>query len=791
MFYLDYIVEERKKNSNITCFSPGLDTCSSPIPAIEHEFTPPRATPSTYECSFNSSASNVSTSDSSCQTPLHLSQKTPRKLQLIEKLKKSQRENKELRKQYECVKTELDRHDSMESMFKLCKKYLPPSLVLIIKTHIDRQNKKEKGCRYNNEFKQLALTIYFLSPKVYRFIRSTLALPSPTTLKRVTKRYEIFPGLNDFIFDFLAFKTSNFTSESLECILCADEMSLKSNLYYNVYKDEIIGFNETNNRKTYDPAKFTLVLMLRGININWKQPIAYYFISSSCSGFELQDIILKTIYQLQKIKFIIKAFVTDMGSNFIGLKNNFNVSPERPYFEVNNQKIIFLFDPPHLLKATRNMFFLHNFKYGGNFIEKNHVITFYNEDSKNNLRAAPKLTHSHIFPGPFEKMRVYLAAQLFSTSVAAGMKTFLQCNILNDDSIATIKFIEDMDKLFDIFNSSKRPAKKSYNRPFKGTDVQYSHLKYMESFFKELQVFNKKSNLDVTKRMKFINGWLISISGLFRLWDSLKSNHNDNNNYVLYTNRINQDCLENLFGSFRQHYNGNNINPSPIQLIWSFKRMFNLDYFSHSDNANCIDDLDLILKNIKCNPVNDDEDSMFKNIFSDKPLFKFKNLIKIDSVDYRHLPLPEQNTFIYVCGYLMKKCIDRHSCDICINYAKSQKRIDDSFILCYFKAYENKESSTFGNLMMPQDTFYNFIHQLELIFIQRFPLVSIEKEVGNKLILHMSTVIYNHPCPLFDKEYLIKFFVRFRIYAAIKFLNRTLVSEKIKKNRKLVILEHL
>jgi len=40
-------------------------------------------------------------------------------------------------------------------------------------------------------------------------------------------------------------------------------MSLKSNLYYLIKKDEIMGFNITNNRKTYEPAKYALVLMLR------------------------------------------------------------------------------------------------------------------------------------------------------------------------------------------------------------------------------------------------------------------------------------------------------------------------------------------------------------------------------------------------------------------------------------------------------------------------------------------------------------------------------------------------
>jgi len=140
-------------------------------------------------------------------------------------------------------------------------------------------------------------------------------------------------------------------------VLCADEMSIKSNLFYNISKDEIIGFNETNNRKTYDPAKFVFVSMIQGMNFNWMQRIAYFFISNSCTSFDLQDIILTSIFKLENIKINVKAFVSDMGSNFIGLSNKLQVSPERPYFEINNKKIVYIFDPPHLLKATRNMFY--------------------------------------------------------------------------------------------------------------------------------------------------------------------------------------------------------------------------------------------------------------------------------------------------------------------------------------------------------------------------------------------------------------------------------------------------
>lgn len=79
----------------------------------------------------------------------------------------------------------------------------------------------------------------------------------------------------------------------------------------------------------------------------------------------------------------------------------------------------------------------------------------------------------------------------------------------------------------------------------------------MANIFKNLKVIHKFKKTDETKRMNFINGWLISISALQMIYSSL--NPTKNVNYVLFTNRIYQDCLENLFCTFRQQQ-GNNFN---------------------------------------------------------------------------------------------------------------------------------------------------------------------------------------------------------------------------------------
>lgn len=720
----------------------------------------------------SSSSLSFSSSTSSTQTPLQLSNATPRKLELRKQLRLAKDHIRTLENRLYL----LDHLDSVESFLINCEKFLSPNLILIIKSHLMQKERKKGGYRYNNEMKQFALTIYFLGPKVYNFIKTTLSLPTISTLKRTTTKFEILPGLNDFLFNFINFKTRNYTPEALQCILCADEMSLKTNLYYLIKKDEIMGFNITNNRKTYEPAKYALVLMLSGINVNWKQPIAYFLVSSSCTGYDLQDIIISTIIKIQSTSLDIKAFITDMGSNFVGFSNNFHVSPSRPYFEVNNKKIVYIFDPPHLLKATRNMFFQHKFKLNEDLIEKKYLVSFYNQDSTCNLHLAPKLTYPHIYPNAFQKMRVYLAAQTFSATVAAGMETYLELNKLPISSKQTINFFKDMDKLFDIFNSYKRPNLKDFNRPFKNTQSQKSHLLFMEQFFTNLKVFDK-NNKDVTNRMKFIKGWLVSIAGLNLLWTILKS-INPGHNYVLYTNRLNQDRIENLFSTFRNQ-NGNNMNPTPVQFYYAFKKIFCLNYFQYSDNSNCIQDFDDILSEIP-----DPSNKEIQNImFPEKSPFKFKTPLPIGSVDYRDLTLPDQNSLTYVCGYLMKKCLEKHSCDVCINYAKFQQDLDQSFLFSHFKSYTNKENSTYGNLMMPHNDFYNYIHNLESVFIHRFPILAPEIEVGKKLKLSMFSIIYNHPCESFDKNYLLNLFVRFRIFSTIKFLNKDFFSEKSLKKK--------
>jgi len=150
------------------------------------------------------------------------------------------------------------------------------------------------------------------------------------------------------------------------------------------------------------------------------------------------------------------------------------------------------------------MFFKHLFKINEDLVDKKHLDNFYKYVSKCNLGMAPKLTYFHIYPGPFDKMKVRLAVQVISATVATSMSTALNCGLLPIDSQKTIQFINDIDKLFDIFNSRETPNGKIFNNPFNNTSPQMDHLIKMTEMFTNFS-YKKKKNIDVTNRTNFIN----------------------------------------------------------------------------------------------------------------------------------------------------------------------------------------------------------------------------------------------------------------------------------------------
>ncbi|KAL1488710.1 hypothetical protein ABEB36_014509 [Hypothenemus hampei] len=102
-----------------------------------------------------------------------------------------------------------------------------------------------------------------------------------------------------------------------------------------------------------------MVFLLRGIKKRWKQPLGYVFTEHTCQSNHLAFLIKKMIEEVQKRNFTVIGTICDQGKSNVGAlnilrqlsKNKLDPEKDKYTFLVNGQKIVALFDPPHLLKT--------------------------------------------------------------------------------------------------------------------------------------------------------------------------------------------------------------------------------------------------------------------------------------------------------------------------------------------------------------------------------------------------------------------------------------------------------
>lgn len=715
----------------------------------------------------------------SVECQVDFSSRSPRKEKLRRKLKLLQGKTRRLQNKLSSSMSETSSDSQLASVnsdqFKsLCSRFLNGSFARLVKIQVELSERSKKGMRYPKEYKTLALTLYFFSPNAYKFMQSILHLPSTRCLRLMTEKWQCPPGPNELMFSSLKLKVSNVSEMQKFCVLSADEMSLKSFLFYSIFKDEIVGLHNTGTVQL-KPATSVLVFMIRSICGNWKQPITYYFTNSGCSAVELKRIVHDVIKRLHDIDLKICLFVTDMGSNFLQFARIEGVTHENPYFVVRDKKIFYMFDVPHLFKSLRNNLLNYNFLFQGKVASWQHIITFYNKDKQQNLRLAKNLTDAHLFPNGFQKMKVKLAVQIFSHTVASSLFTYVSLNALDSSAIGTAEFLEKCNNVFDILNSSSKISDNFYGRAWIGSEKQHEILNDFLQLIKSVSVKNKE-NKDITSTIKCFQGFVLTINSFLQLWSYLKI---QSFSFVL-TRRLNQDCLENFFGSIRQQ-GGNSYNPTPIQFTRAFKKLLCLSYFQHSSGSNCAEEFNAILSKF-----NNGSDLLNLDINQNTIS---KNIV-VNCIDYRE-NLPGKNALQYVCGYLIKKCLTIHECNTCLAYSQEEaNNLDSTRFYLHFKAYENKNVDIFGNLKCPSSSFVSYIEHLENIFTDNILQFITENNVGNKLINLMENVSLNHPCKDFPCSYVIKLFVRMRIFYFLKFMNRDLKS-RTNKNCKLIKLTHL
>lgn len=163
----------------------------------------------------------------------------------------------------------------------------------------------------------MALTIYKQSPVCYRFLRSSLVLPSVRTLKEMLKSISMQPGKMHFLMRHIYEKTKIMEPEDRHCVLMWDEVALSPHLDYDSQQDEIVGFEDWGEVCTNKIADHALVFMAKGLHSEWKLPLAFHFCASQTKHPQLVRCIKEVIEEISKAGLIVQTTVCDQGSSNI------------------------------------------------------------------------------------------------------------------------------------------------------------------------------------------------------------------------------------------------------------------------------------------------------------------------------------------------------------------------------------------------------------------------------------------------------------------------------------------
>lgn len=116
----------------------------------------------------------------------------------------------------------------------------------------------------------------------------------------------------------------------------------------------------------------------------------------------------------------------------------------------------------------------------GLFILWQHITQLFYQDIDSGLKLLPRLTFDHVNITPYSAMRVSLAAQVLSSSVASVMREFSP-----PDTAATSELCQMMDYFFDCLNVRSpyehERKRKPYLKPY--TSVQDERFIWLQSDF--------------------------------------------------------------------------------------------------------------------------------------------------------------------------------------------------------------------------------------------------------------------------------------------------------------------
>lgn len=229
----------------------------------------------------------------------------------MEQCVKLEEQNLDLRKKLKCKNKHVSKLKTRIRTLKTEVKKLKFSLVsqtsklydpILLELHRNK-NRKLRGARYSNEVRNMSIILHYCSTKAYRQMRKYFTLPSVETIKRWLSKIEIKEGYSSVVLKLLKFKAAGLPDDEKLVTIFIDEMSVAERLSYcaNGNPDYFTGFATKIGNEEIDikqRASSALTVMIKSIKSGFKQPIGYFFNTSSVTTSRLRSIVEEGIKQV-------------------------------------------------------------------------------------------------------------------------------------------------------------------------------------------------------------------------------------------------------------------------------------------------------------------------------------------------------------------------------------------------------------------------------------------------------------------------------------------------------------
>nr|DBA31379.1 TPA: hypothetical protein GDO54_007240 [Pyxicephalus adspersus] len=508
---------------------------------------------------------------------------------------------------------------------------------------------KKPDLEYSAQQRLFSLTLYLYGPLSYKYLRKEMKLPLPGSkrLHQWLKSDCKGPGINSTVIEALLEKKQAQPYLYSRACIVMDTIPVQQNVVFDSQRNEFVGLVNLGAGGTgsaaQEVANEVLVFMLVGTTGHWKVPVAYFFVKLLTAEAQKQ-LISHVLYELSENGFEVVAVSMERSprnEDMCTLLGCTFTDPWNPqtFFSLpsNDFKHYVIFDMCYELKTVNNIV-----EELGSLLGPDGTISWqYIDELMNIPRSARK------FP---QLAKMPLLANKLSNTVADAVKLIqeVKCQEI-DYSQATVNFIQIIDQLFDIFNSSSMRLQGN-----KGS-VSYFNLEEKLQILQGTREYlltlmtNDGDFLFQTSRGWSINGLLVNIVSLSVLLPWLLTEQE----YVT-THRFSTHYLKKFFSSLWTK-GKSKASPTAFQVRCAIENLLSQSRFIDTDFNSEVVFGDTSMDQSLCGYRQN-----ISSPFADTSIELPDHIYSSNS-----LSMAVNNSEMYIAGWVVRKAFSQLSCNKC------------------------------------------------------------------------------------------------------------------------------